>query len=121
METLSNIAIAAAVVAAFIAVILAAHDLLLSPVRPEKGTDVFAVVRASGSAEGLEQLVHGLIWLRDSGRAELDVVIAGADLTPEARSRAALLAEKCGGVFCTPQEIPFYTEDENWKKKGSQL
>lgn len=119
MEILSEIIIAVAVCTALLAVVWAARGMLLTPVRRHEGAEIFVVVRASGEAEGLEQVIDGLLWLRDSGKAQMDVIIACAELTDEAKKRASRLAEKCGGMICPAKDLAKYTEDIAWRKENT--
>lgn len=119
MGIISEIIIAIAVCASLLAIIYAARGMLLTPVRRHHGTDVFTVIRASGEAEGLEQIIEGLLWLRDSGKVETDIIIVCDGLTDEAERRAELLAEKCGGMFCSPENLAVCTEDKAWRKEDT--
>lgn len=112
MGIISEIIIAVAVCAALLAVVYAARGMLLTPVRRHRDTDVFTVIRAVGDADGLEQIIEGLLWLRDSGKAETDIIIVCDGLTDEAEKRAELLAEKCGGMLCVPENLAVCTEDK---------
>lgn len=119
MGMLSEIIIAVAVCAALLAVMWVTRGMLLTPVRRREGADVFAVIRVSGQAEGLEQVIDGFLWLRDSGRAEMDVIIACADLTDEAKRHVMRLAEKCSGTICDVKDLAEYTEDRAWRTKDT--
>ena len=119
MGIISEIIIAIAVCAALLGVVCAARGMLLTPVRRNGDTDVFTVVRTGGDAEGLEQIIDGLLWLRDSGKAETDIIIACDGLSEEAAKRAELLCEKCGGMLCAPENLAVYTEDRTWRTKDT--
>lgn len=71
---------------------------LLTPVTGER---VWAVVRACGGAESLEQDVAGLLWLRKTGLAGFGVVIVDDGLNEEGRAVAsALLNREVGLRLC---------------------
>lgn len=64
-----------------------------------------AVVAAKGDGDGLEQIVHGLLWLRFGGLSGGEAVIVDCGLSDAGRAIAARL-ERDGNVFlCTPAEL----------------
>ena len=118
MELFADIVIAVVVCGAVAAVIWSLKGLLLTPVRRRENADVFAVIRAKDDAQGLEQAVKGLVWLKDSGKAELGLIIADDGMNFEARRRAQLLAEKSGAVVCAAERICEVTEEERWREES---
>ena len=118
MEIFADIVIAAAVCAAVAAVIWSLKGLLLTPVRRREDADVFAVIEARDSAQGLEQALRGLMWLTDSGRAQMGIVIVDAGMDQEARRRAELLAQRCRARVCRPEELTEVTEEERWREES---
>ena len=85
------------VLAAFGLVCLAwlAFGRLVLPVG-QGGVRTVALVRASGAAEGLEQTVSGLLWLRRTGLWRGTVVIHDQGLSPEGLAAAMALAVRDG-------------------------
>ena len=118
MELAADIVIAVVVCIAVAAVILSLKGLLLTPVRRRENADVFAVICARGDAQGLEQAVKGLTWLKYSGKAEIGLIIADDGMNLEARRRAELLAEKSGAVVCAADRICEVTEEERWREES---
>ena len=120
MELFADIVIAVVMCLALAAVIWSLKGLLLTPVRRRERADVFAVIVARGDAQGLEQAVRGLMWLQDSGRAQMGIIIADSGMDDEARRRAELLAEKNGAVVCAAGDICDVTEEERWREETLQ-
>ncbi len=114
MELFGDILVAVSLCAAVLAVIWSVKGAFLTPVRRRGDTDIFTVVRVAGDAPGMEQAVRGLEWLIDSGREETCIIIADGGLTPEARRRARLLAEKNDLVLCRTEQIIQKTEEFRW-------
>lgn len=81
-----------------VGLVLLLHELLLCPVRPGRGERLEAVLRLSGDAPGLEQTLRGLLWLRESGRVRMGILLVDEGLTPEARETAELLCRREAGV-----------------------
>lgn len=96
MELVLKFMIGAAVCAATAALVILVKGLVYTPVRRYPEAEVAALVRVHGDAEGLEQAVEGLKWLRDSGRAELEIIISDCGMAPEAARRAEILALREG-------------------------
>ncbi|MGM9521912.1 MAG: hypothetical protein ACI3VB_05480 [Oscillospiraceae bacterium] len=119
MELVAEIIIAAAVCAAVAAVIWSVRGMLLTPVIRREDVDVFAVIRARGEAAGLEQTVRGLLWLGDSGKAEMGLIIVDDGMTQEAHRRAEMLAEQSGGAVCPPERLIHKTEELRWRNTDS--
>ena len=76
------------------------------------------MIAARGQAQGLEQAVRGLMWLQDSGKAQMGIIIEDCGLDEEARRRALLLAEKSGAVVCPPERLCEVTEEERWMEES---
>lgn len=70
---------------------------LLSPGKAERDVKVYAVLRATGDGEELEQAARRLRWL-ESGSGGMRVVIADDGLTEAGRKRAELLFRRWPGV-----------------------
>lgn len=89
----------------FFAVLLAAFGmvslgwLILGALLLPGGCAGRMVVDAKGSAEGLEQSVKGLLWLRHSGLWRGEVVIEDCGLDEGGAALARTLAQKHGVLF----------------------
>ncbi len=118
MELFGSLVIAVAACAAGFAVLWALKGAFLMPVRRRADADVFTIIRASGDAEGLEQTVRGLVWLRDSGRADVCLIIADDGLTGGARRRAESLAASNGVLLCGADRLAEETEEVRWRKSS---
>ena len=81
--------------------------------------DILTVIRVRGEAEGLEQTVKGVLWLRDSGRMETEVLIADGGMDTAARRRAEVLALKHGMEIRGAEKITDKTEDFTWRSLDS--
>ena len=114
MEMAFQAALGIVICAAIAAVIVSVKGMLLTPVRRRADADIFAVISARNGAEGLEQTVRGLMWLSDSGKADMCVVIVDDGMDPQAKMRACRLAEKCGGAVCAPDNINEVIEEYRW-------
>lgn len=100
---------------AICAAIVCVRGLLLAPVKRRRDTDVFWLVRATGEAEGLEETVRGIMWLRDAGRTTAPVLIAADGLTAEAERKAAIIAQRCGGTVFPADKIQEVLEETVWR------
>ena len=85
-----------AMLAVFVFVVL--YEILLSPIHPGKGERLEAVLRVSGDAPGLENTLRGLLWLKNSGRVRMDIVIVDEGMEPDTRQTAELLCREGNGV-----------------------
>ena len=73
---------------------------------PDSERDTWAVVRAVGSGEGLEQRVRNLMWLRAWGLLRCRVILADDGLDADGRRLAVHLARR-------------WPELEIWSKRES--
>ena len=79
---------------------------LLTPIGGCAHVPVFAVVRAIGDAEGLEQTVDGLLWLSRSVWPSVRILLLDEGLTETGWQRAMHLTERGPYVlYCTPDAI----------------
>lgn len=62
---------------------------LLTPVRSSRDAQLTLVIRARGDAPELEQLLRGILWLRESGTLMADVLLVDCGLTDAARALRA--------------------------------
>lgn len=81
---------------------------LLAPDQPG-GEGIYAVLRAEGDGEGLEQEVNRLLWLSGRERIFRRVLLADAGLSQEGLRVAEQLAKKWPElVFCSIDELPLH-------------
>jgi len=77
-----------------------------TPVRCGKDTDLATIVSIRNSAQGLEQTLEGLIWLRDNGVLEGQILIADCGVDEEGLALARLAVKKYGKIaFCKAEEV----------------
>jgi hypothetical protein len=80
---------------------------LLTPARPAESAPLYAVLRAEGDGETLEQGVERLRWLSESHRNLERVILADAGLTQEGLRLAEQLVRKHPElVLCPVEEVP---------------
>ncbi len=96
MELFWRILAGAALCLAVAVLVAAVRGMVFTPIRRFSGAETLAVIRASGSAEGLESALRGVEWLRECGRAQVEIVIADCGMDREAQRRAEVLALKTG-------------------------
>ena len=101
------------------AIISMVKTLVLTPIRRHADVEVLAVIRARGEAEGLEQTVKGVQWLRDSGRMETELFIADGGMDVEARRRAEVLALRYGIRIIGLDNMMKDFEDGTWRSLDS--
>ncbi len=79
---------------------------LLTPVGACCSAPVFAVVRARGDGEGLEQTVDGLLWLANGGWVTLRIILLDDGLTETGRRRALGLVKRGPRIaYCPPESV----------------
>ena len=101
-----QIAIALAAIAAIFGLIWFLYGRLLTPVRGGKNVIVDPVVTVSGGAEGLEQTIEGLIWLRKNGTLTGRIIIVDNGLDADGISLAQQAMKKHGYiVLCKMEEV----------------
>lgn len=70
---------------------------------------VYTVTPASGTGDGLEHTVKGLLWLRKNGLLQGTIVIADGGLDPAGKAvAAALLADATDVVLCPAGQLGAY-------------
>ena len=119
MELVSQIIVGIVFCVAVAAIISMVKTLVLTPVRRHQDVEVLTVIRARGEAEGLEQTVKGMQWLRDSGRMETALWIADCGMDTQARRRAEVLALKVGARISGPNEFTKVIEEFSWRSLDS--
>jgi len=100
---------------AICAAVVCVRGLLLAPVKGRQNTDVCWLVHITGEAEGLEEAVRGIMWLRDAGRTSARVLIAADGLTPEAERKLDIIAQRCGGTVFPAEKMQEVLEETVWR------
>lgn len=84
---------------------------LVAPVGNE-GAPVYAVVPASGSGEGLEYTVSGLLWLRGGDLMRVTIVVVDDGLDEVGRAVVETLRRREPGlIFCPIQGLEHYIKE----------
>lgn len=79
---------------------------LLTPVRPGDDTMLTVVVTAKDTAPELEAMLRGMVWLRDSGTIQTDILILDHGLEPDAAALAERLTRRHSYIrLCTSEEL----------------
>ena len=88
------------------ALLLCLHGFLFARLLPPaQKAPLFAVIRAQGDGEGLEQTLRHLHWLHREKLSHVPVLVLDAGLIPEGRRIAAALQRKDPALlFCTAEE-----------------
>lgn len=105
MGTQAQILLAAVFCGAVMTIVYSIKGRFLAPVRSRDGVRVISLIVLSGEAEGLEETLRGLEWLRDTGKAYTDEVIVPYGLSPDARYRTEKLARKSGAAVCALTDL----------------
>ena len=90
----SQIAMIIAASALIFAVIWIVYGSLRSPIIVGRDTDVHTIISVSGSAEGLEQTLEGLLWLRENGIIIGQIAVVDCGLTQDGQILTRLLLKK---------------------------
>ncbi len=98
MRMLFELLSAAMIFAAVFSLIFAAKKWIYTPVPLSEGEEITAVIRVSGGADGLEQTVKGLLFLRRNGIVYMDIVIEDHGMDEKTRKTARLLARENGEI-----------------------
>ena len=120
MKEYAVILLAAIFCGGVITIITELRGRLLAPVRRRENVEIFAVVAAKEGAEGLEETVRGLMWLSETGRASMPLLIALHEPTDEARRRALRLAEKAGGEVFDSGELSIKLQEVLWTREEQE-
>lgn len=116
----ARIILAAVLCGAVITVILELKGRFVCPVKRRENAEVFALIVASGEAEGLEETVRGLRWLSETGKAELPALIVLDNATPEAARRADRLARLGGGAVTDADNLGAAVKELLWKEEETE-
>ncbi|MDR2501673.1 MAG: hypothetical protein LBC78_00270 [Oscillospiraceae bacterium] len=112
MKVISEVILAAALLLSMAALWRIAGRVRNIPVPKLSDAAAYALVRASGSGEGLEQLVTSLVWLGEETGSGSRVIIADCGLSDDGRRLARLLTHDHKTVrLCAPEDISRHLED----------
>ena len=82
------------------------YGKLRTPVRSIQGTEVHTVLTVRDGAEGLEQTLEGIMWLRQNGAMEGQILIADCGMDEEGRELARLAVKKYGKIaICKAEDV----------------
>ena len=84
--------------AAALLVFVLLYGIIICPVKPGRGERLNAVLRVKGCAPCLENTLRGLLWLRDSGRVDMSIVIVDEGMDADTRQTAELICGEGSGV-----------------------
>ena len=106
MSILLQIMIGLAAASVIFGVIWFVYGSLRTPVRCGRGTGINTVVSVKDSAEGLEQALDGLIWLRENGILHSQILIADCGMDEEGRALAGQALKKYGKIaICKAEDV----------------
>ena len=106
MSIFLQIVIALAGISVIFGVCWFVYGTLRTPVRCGKGAGVNLVVSAQGGAEGLEQTLDGLMWLRENGVLDAQLLIADCGLNEEGLTLAGQAVRKYGRIaICKAEDV----------------
>ena len=93
-ETLITLVIAIIIVGA----VWMIYGKFVTPVKAGNGEKLYTIIYANGSAPDLSRTVDSMLWLLNSGRIDMEIVIVDGGLDDESRKIAELLANGYGPV-----------------------
>ena len=106
MSIFLQIVIALAGISVMFGVFWFVYGTLRTPVRFGKGAGVNTVVSVRDKAEGLEQTLDGLIWLRENGALDAQILIADCGMDEEGRALAGQAVKKYGKIaICKAEDV----------------
>ena len=106
MSVFLQIVCALAGVSVIFGVVWFVYGTLRTPVRCGKGAEIYTVVSVRNSAEGLEQTLDGLIWLRENGVLESRILIADCGMDEEGMALAGQAVKKYGRIaICKAEDV----------------
>ena len=115
MERVLEISTVLIVCGTFVLLIWLMKSLLVTPVPTDENTLLYMVVAAKGSGSSLEQTVQSLIWLRDEGRAPMEIVICDCGLDGGGRKLMELTASKWDIACYKPETLDGLIGDITWR------
>ena len=82
------------------------YKALKTPVRCGQSTGIYAVVSAKDGAEGLEQTLDGLTWLREDGVLKAQILIVDCGLDEAGSALAEQAVKKYGKIaICKAEDV----------------
>jgi hypothetical protein len=109
MSVLFEIILAAVLIGALVVLWRVGAHACRTPVPRPSDAEIFTVVLASGSGDGLEQTTASLLWLSGATGNTDRIIIADTGLTREGAHVAELIARDSHRVaVCPVQNIPEY-------------
>jgi hypothetical protein len=78
------------------------RGFLLMPMKLGKHTVLTVKLRVKGPEPRLEEMLDGIIWLRENGTLPADIVLEDAGMDEETREMAKLAAKSLGGIRYCP-------------------
>lgn len=91
---------------AFMLLLWSLKGFLLKPVKPQKDLKVTILITANETADGLEQEIKNLRWLKQDGRLDAELLIVDAGMDENAALAADILTRSDPSVqICRPEEI----------------
>ena len=106
MNSFLQIFIALAAITIIFGIIWSLFGSLQTPIQCGKGTGIATVIAVHGNAEGLEQTLKGLIWLRESGVMLGQIILVDAGLNHEGLILSRLILKKYTGVVvCKAEDV----------------
>ena len=94
MNLAVEIVLATVICAVVFGLLWLARGTMLTPLITGKDLALTVTVEVTGDGRNLQQVVEGLLWLRDSGNSNMVIIIDGTNATGPARKRAMIVANK---------------------------
>ena len=94
MKLFTEILLGAVLCGAVLGLVFFMKGRLVTPVKPGEGVGLRMVVSVFGDAAALEQTIRGLVWLQNSGRLEMEILILDEGLTPEGQKLLQNMAKQ---------------------------
>lgn len=110
------------IVSAFLCLILfalvwMAKSKVFLPIKGGEDVRISTVVFARGRAESLQQVIDGLSFIKSTGKAQMDVIIADSGLDGEAQKMTEILIKNSEEIkLCRAEELCALLGDEEWMK-----
>ena len=112
MERFLEISAVLVVCGTFLLLIWLLKSLLVTPVPTDRDTGLYMVVAAKGDAQGLEQTLQSLQWLREEGRIPMTIVVCDCGLGEN--GKRLISADKWDAIYCTPDSLGELTWQKGW-------
>lgn len=115
MNLAVEIALSITICAVVFGLLWMAKGSMLTPMITGEGVRLIVTVKMTGDAKNTEQVIDGLLWLRDSGNTDMEIILDGSEANAAARQTAAVLAKKYKEIGLRG----FHTEETEWKETDS--